>query len=183
MKIEEIPCNFVASFKVGDNLVYNCKVLCDLVEKNPDGSFNKPIILQVASILEASLLQIIVRAQNFNREGVPEISEADRQEIIGKKIDKFNTVIDVMKKYGILDALGSDIYDNLHRLRRFRNKVHIQDDINIDDISRDEIDVFSDEECSRVLALNKCVIAYLADKRKRPKHIEGYVNNLSLPTI
>ena len=91
------------------------------------GIFNKPIVLQTGSLLEAALDQIIFRAQNYNREGVPNIAEADRLAIAGKKIDKFNSIIDVMKKYKILDELGNDIYDDLHRLRKYRNKVHIQD--------------------------------------------------------
>ena len=56
-KTEEIPCNFVGQFKVGDNLVYNADVLCKLVENNDEGSFNKLVVLQVGAILEASLAQ------------------------------------------------------------------------------------------------------------------------------
>jgi hypothetical protein len=52
---EKIPCNFAGDFKVGDNLVFNCKLLCELNEVNKGGMFNKPIVLQTGSILEASL--------------------------------------------------------------------------------------------------------------------------------
>jgi hypothetical protein len=98
VKTQQIPCNFVGSFKVGDNLVFNADLLRKLTAANEDGAFNKPIVLQVGSIIEAALAEIIYRAQNFNLEGVPNISEADRAEIEGKKIDKFNSVIDVLKK-------------------------------------------------------------------------------------
>jgi hypothetical protein len=54
---------------------------------------------------------------------VPNISEADRKEIEGKKIDKLDSIIDVMKKYKVLDRLGHTIYDDFHKLRKFRNKV------------------------------------------------------------
>jgi hypothetical protein len=134
----QFPCNFVGEFKVGDNLVYNAGLLCDLSEVNESGTFNKLIVLQVGAILESVLAQIIYRAQNYNREGVPNISEADQSEIRGKKIDKFNSVIDVLKKYKVLSDLGDDIYDDLHKLRKYRNKVHIQDDIEIEGVSRDE---------------------------------------------
>ena len=80
-RTENIPCNFSGAFKVGDNLVFNCGLLCNLNEANSDGIFNKPIILQVGSIVEAALGEIIYRAQNFNREGVPSVSEADQAEI------------------------------------------------------------------------------------------------------
>jgi putative transcriptional regulator len=48
-----------------------------------------------------------------NLEGVPNIVKADRREIEAKKIDKFNTVIDILKKYKVLNALGDNIYDEL----------------------------------------------------------------------
>jgi hypothetical protein len=127
INFEEFPCNFVGSFKVGDNLAFNAGVLCKLVETNEDGLFNKLIVLQVGSIMEAALAQIIYRAQTHNREGVPNISEDDRAEIEGQKIDKFHSVIDVLKKYKVLSDLGEDIYEDLHKLRKYRNKVHIQD--------------------------------------------------------
>lgn len=81
----EIPSNFIVDFKVGDNLVYNAGVLRSLCQHNVDGSLNKLVVVQVGAIVEAALGQIIYRAQNFNREGVPHIAEADRQAIEGKK--------------------------------------------------------------------------------------------------
>lgn len=54
IETEDVPCNFVSSFKVGDNLVFNANLLCDLTEANEGGRFNKPIVLQVGAILEAS---------------------------------------------------------------------------------------------------------------------------------
>jgi hypothetical protein len=32
IKTEEIPCNFVVDFKVGDNLVFNADLLCKLTQ-------------------------------------------------------------------------------------------------------------------------------------------------------
>ena len=113
IKIEEIPCNFIGDFKVGDNLVFNADLLRKLAEANEGGVYNKAIVVQLGSIVEAALAQIIYRAQNYNREGVPNISEDDRAAIEGKKIDKFSSVIDVLRKYKVLDALGGDIYEEL----------------------------------------------------------------------
>jgi len=182
MPIEDVPCNFVGSFKVGDNLVFNSNLLCNLVDANADGSFNKPIVLQVGAMLEACLSQIIYRAQNYNREGVPNISETDRQEIEGKKVDKFAAVIDVLKKYRVLDALRMDIYDELHRLRKFRNKIHIQDNVSIPSAPRDECDLFDKDVCSWALSLNAEVIKFLSQNLSRPAHIDGYVNPLRVPS-
>ena len=68
--LHKLPCNFVGSFKVGDNIVYNADVLCKLAEANTDHRLNKMIVLQVGSILEAALSEIIFRAQNYHRDGV-----------------------------------------------------------------------------------------------------------------
>jgi Asp-tRNA(Asn)/Glu-tRNA(Gln) amidotransferase C subunit len=180
---EKIPCNFVGSFKVGDNLVFNCKLLSELTEANKDGVFNKPVVLQVGSILEAALAEIIYRAQNFSREGVSNISEADRLEIAGKKIDKLSSIIDVMKKYKILDTLGVEVYDDLHKLRKYRNKVHIQDDIEIAGVSRDEEDAFSNAICTWAIELNKRVIKHLSENLARPKELGQFVESLRVPSF
>lgn len=182
MPVEEIPCNFVGSFKVGDNLVFNSDLLCKLVEANPDSAFNKLIVLQIGSLLEACLSQIIYRAQNYNREGVPNISEADRREIEGKKVDKFASVIDVLRKYKVLDGLRADIYNDLHCLRKYRNKMHIQDSVSIPNAPRDEGVLFSNQVCSWALSLNAEVVRYLSQHLKRPPHIDGHVNPLRVPS-
>lgn len=181
MKTIEIPCNFVGSFKVGDNLVFNSQILEKLVEKNEDGIFNKLIVLHIGSILEASLAQIIYRAQHFSREGVPNISESDRAEIAGKKVDKFNSIIDVLKKYAVLDGVDGNVYDELHKLRKFRNKIHIQDDIEIEDVPRDDDAAFSDEIRDWALGLHLRVIDHLSSKLPRPKQLHVYVALLRAP--
>lgn len=181
IKTEEIPCNFVGSFKIGDNLVFNAGLLRKLSEDNADGKFNKLIVVQAGSIVEAALAQIIFRAQNFNVEGVPNISESDRAEIESKKIDKFHSIIDVLKKYKVLDALGAGIYDEFHKLRKYRNKVHIQDVIDIEGVSRDEDAAFSNEIRKWALDLNVKILKHLSDKFPRPAHLHGYVNSLLIP--
>jgi hypothetical protein len=108
--------------------------------------------------------------------------EADQREIEATKIDKFNTVIDILKKYKVLNALGDNIYDELHKLRKYRNKVHIQDNIEIDGVSRDEGDAFSDDIRTWAVGLNTKVLKYLSENLGRPKHIERYVNPLVVPS-
>jgi hypothetical protein len=180
---EKIPCNFAGDFKVGDNLVFNRKLLCELNEVNRGGVFNKLIVLQIGSILEAALGEIIYRAQNFNREGVPNISEADPLEIASKTIDKLNSIIDVMKKYKVLDSLGADVYDDLHKLRKYRNKIHIQDDIPIEGVSRDEVLAFSDAIRTWAIGLNRRVLLHVSQQYPRPKELRGFVEDLRVPSF
>jgi len=161
--------------------VFNSHVLCSLVKANEAGILNKMVVIQVASILEVALGQIIYRAQNYTLEGVPNISEADRAEIEGKKIDKLSPIIDVMKKYGALDALGRNVYEELHKLRKYRNKIHIQDKIAIAKVSPDEEIAFSDDICSWALEPNVRMLEHLNDHFPRPEHVRDFVNLLSVP--
>jgi hypothetical protein len=181
MATVEIPCNFVGSFKVGDNLRYNCELLCNLLAGNADGAFNKVIVLQVGAILEAALTQIIYRAQNFNLEGVPNIVEEDRLKIEEAKIDKFAVAIDVLRKYDVLNGLGADTYDEMHRLRKYRNKIHIQENVNIQGASLDEDVLFTLELATWALGLNRRTLQFLSENLPRPPHIHGHVGALTVP--
>src|SRR5580704_11423610 len=105
-KIEKLVCNFIGDFKVGDNLVRNADALCKLSTSNEKGIFNKLIVVQAGSIVEAALGEIIHRAQKFTQEGVPNISQDDLAAIRNKTVEPFNNIIQVMEKYNILKGLG-----------------------------------------------------------------------------
>lgn len=177
----EINCTFVGAFKVGDNLRYNCDILCALVNANDETLLGKMIVLQAGAILEAALTQIIYRAQNYNREGVPNIEEVDRRRIAESKIDKFAVAIDVLKKYAVLNGLGEGVYDELHQLRRYRNKIHIQEDVKVAGAPRDEGAIFTPDLTSSALDLNRRVLQYLSEALARPQHISDYVGSLRIP--
>jgi len=182
IEIVELECNIFGDFKVGDNACYNASLLSNLVEANEDGKFNKPISIQAASLVEVAAIQIFYRAKNFNNEGVPKIEEADRQAIAEKQIDRFAVVIDNLQKYHILDGLGDDIYDDLHKLRRFRNKIHIQADVG-HDAPKDEAKQFTSDFTNKAIGLNWKVLNYLQDNYERPTHIHGCVPPLRLPRL
>jgi hypothetical protein len=182
MKTETLHCLFIGDFKVGDNLAFNADLLCKLVESKNVASFNKLIVLQAGAIIEAALSQIIYRAQNFTREGVPNITEADRLEIENKKIERFQAIIDVMRKYKVLDHLGATPYDELDKLRKYRNKVHIQLDIPIEGVSRDEEVAFSDDVRDDALRLNVRLLRYLIERFPRPKTLDKYAREVRVPS-
>jgi hypothetical protein len=180
--IENITCRFIGDFKVGDNLVQNANALCDLSDHNEDGAFNKLMVIQAGSIVEACLHEIIYRAQNFTREGVPNISKEDRDELATKTVELFNNIINVMKKYDILKGLGADIYDELHKLRKYHNKVHIQTDVDIQGVTRDEHLAFSNDIVVWALAFAIRVIKHLNEQFPRPKELGQFAHTLSIPT-
>jgi hypothetical protein len=88
-----------------------------------------------------------------------------------------------MKKYRVLDAIGGEIYDDLYRLRKYRNKIYIQEDIPIEGVPRDEVDAFSDTIRTWAIGLNKRVPLHLSQKLARPKELHGYVGELSVPSF
>lgn len=181
IKTEKIVCKFIGDFKVGDNIARNARVLCKLSELNEDGAFNKLMLIQAGSIIEAALSEIVFRAQNFNLEGVPNISEADRAAIAKKEIERFKTLIDVMKKYKILDGLGADVYNELDTLRKYRNRVHIQNDTEVEGVPRDEGRAFNDAILKWALAFNVRILDHLNARFPRPKDLEQYAHKFEVP--
>ena len=127
-KTEQIVCNFIGDFKVGDNMLVNADALCRLRETNENGIFNKLMVVQAGSIVEAALDQIIYRARQYTTEGVPNIGDEELKKIRDTKIDRFNNIIHAMETHELLNGLGVEIYNDLHRLRKLRNRVHIQFD-------------------------------------------------------
>jgi hypothetical protein len=182
IKTKKIVCKFIGDFKVGDNIARNARVLCKLSELNEDGIFNKLMLIQAGSIMEAALGEIVFRAQNFNREGVPNISESDRAAIAKKEIERFKTLIDIMKKYKILDGLGADVYSELDELRKYRNRVHIQNDTEVEGVSRDEGRAFNDDVLYWALSFNVRVLEHLNDRFPRPKDLQEFAHKLEVPS-
>jgi hypothetical protein len=132
--------------------------------------------------VEAALQEIIYRAQNFTREGVPNISKGDRDELATKNIELFNNIINVMKKYDILKGLGADIYDELHKLRKYRNKVHIQTNVDIENVPRDEYAAFSAKTVVWALKFTVRVLNHLNKEFSRPRELEQFAHSLSIPS-
>src|SRR3981081_1789298 len=102
--IKMIACNFIGDFKVGDNMLANAAALYRLSSQNDQGVFNKLIVVQAGSIVEAALDQIIYRAQNYTKEGVPNIPADELQKIRGTTIERFNNIIEAMKARKLLDG-------------------------------------------------------------------------------
>lgn len=182
IKTEQIVCRFVGDFKVGDNIVLNAEVLCKLSKLNEGGIFNKLLLIQAGSIMEAALFEIIYRTQNFHREGVPEISEEDRVAISKKEIERFKAAIDVMRKYHLLDGAGIDVYDELERLRKYRNRVHIQNDTEVEDAPREENRAFNDKVTFWALNFNVRILKYLNERYPRPEALQRYAHEIFVPS-
>jgi hypothetical protein len=179
--IENIKCNFIGDFKVGDNILVNGTALCRLSSTNEGSTFNKLMVVQAGSIVEASLDQIIYRAQNYTKESVPNIPAEALKKIRDTEIERFNNIIQAMKTNKILDGLGATIYDDLHRLRELRNRVHIQFDDKPKDLGRNDHDAFTDKNVTWSLALCIKVLKHLVDKYPRPEALGVFAHDVSIP--
>ena len=174
-------CNFIGDFKIGDNIVANGKALCRLSATNENNTFNKLIVVQAGSIVEAALDQIIYRAQNHTREGVPNIPADDLKKIRATEIERFNNIIQAMKTHKLLDGLGRTIYDDLHRLRKLRNRVHIQFDDEPEQLGRDDHQAFSEREVVWSLSLCIRVLKHLGEHFPRPESLSVFEHEVSIP--
>jgi hypothetical protein len=179
--VEKITCNFIGDFKVGDNILANAEALCRLSATNEKGVFNKLMVVQAGSIVEAALDQIIYRAQNYTKEGVPNIPDDELKKIRDTTINRFNNIIEAMKARKLLDGIGGTIYDDLHRLRELRNRIHIQFDDKPAKLSRDDHEAFTDKEVVWSLALCIGVLKYLGKQFPRPKDLDAFTPEVSIP--
>jgi hypothetical protein len=181
-KVETITCNFVGDFKVGDNILRNGEALCRLSATNEKEVFNKLMVVQAGSIVEAALDQIIYRAQNYTKEGVQNIPDADLKKIRDTKIERFNNIIQAMERHKLLDGLGDDIYKQLHLLRQYRNRVHIQFDDEPADVDRDDHNAFADKTVAWALALCVSVLTHLGERFPRPANLAQFAHSVAIPT-
>ena len=130
MNVTTINSGFIGIFKVGDNINTNLSMLRELykldTERNP--IFNKIKIVTITSIIEAVLFDFFYRAKNFTIEGIKNIPGEVLNYFKLKKITKFESYIRSAEKHGLFDPCGVEIYNNLHDLRKLRNRVHIQNE-------------------------------------------------------
>lgn len=180
-EIETITCKFIGDFKVGDNILAGAAALCRLRDENEDGVFNKLIVVQAGSILEAALDQIIYRAQEYVREGVPNIPTDDLEKIRSTRIERFNNIIQAIRGYNLLNGLDENICDELDRLRQLRNRIHIQFDDKPEDLGRDDSDAFTSHTVDWALGLCIKILVYLSEQYPRPANLAAFAHDISIP--
>ena len=88
-----ITSSFWGDFKTGDNVAYNLKALNALYADETNTEFLiKPIIIQIVSITEATMYDFIFRVKNHTVEGVPLISDEDKEKIRKKNFEQKTTI-------------------------------------------------------------------------------------------
>jgi hypothetical protein len=88
-----------------------------------------------------------------------------------------------MEDYKILEGFGADIYEELHKLRKYRNKVHIQGTVEIEGASKDESVAFSKDVVAWALGFCSRVLKQLNERFPRPRHVQLYAREASIPAV
>ena len=122
----------MGNFKIGDNIVYNFKILAVLYSNFQKGTDEerlllcKPIILINTSIIEAILFDFHRKAKGFTREKIVNLTD-DVIEFFGsEKKDLLDKYIRNAKDKNLFQICGEDFYEGLDILRHLRNRIHIQ---------------------------------------------------------
>jgi len=131
----EVNSSFIGEFKSGDNLVYNLAILQVLYDAykstDPDRRvlLTKPIVFQIACVVEAVLVDLALRILQHTREGVPALTP-EKLAKVRKKVDKsqehlgFRRVISIFAETNVFDE-EPQFYERLVNLSTLRNRVHI----------------------------------------------------------
>jgi hypothetical protein len=165
--------NFIGSFKIGDNIIYNLNslnILYSLYQKikEEDKPFLlKPMITQIAFIIEAVLYDFRGRARSHTREKSLNIEQNLISTFQEKTNDQFNFLIDQARKHKIFNDDTNLICEKLNKLRLVRNRVHIQNKEN--QFPRDEFDVFTLDTLKEAEFLLKYILQYMVENHPRPK--------------
>lgn len=100
-----LKSDFIANFKLGDNINYNLKILNALYENYESADVYKktllikPIILIIMSVIEAILYDFHYRAKWYTREGISNLSEDILLILRSKRIDDLGKYIAAAKKH------------------------------------------------------------------------------------
>ncbi|NLT77546.1 MAG: hypothetical protein GXX98_13575 [Planctomycetes bacterium] len=129
-----IQSHFMGSFKLGDNINHNLRILTLLYQFQSQVGIGekqvlcKPIVVFIASICEAVLADLHMRIRLYTLEGVKNVALDVMDHIRSKKIDEFGKYIASARKHDFFDAGDTSFYEALDRLRKLRNRIHIQND-------------------------------------------------------
>lgn len=117
--------------------------------------------------------------KTYTNEGVQGVTTSVLEYVRGKKIDKFELYISSAKKHSLLGPKDDDIYGELDKLRKLRNRVHIQNDKNY--LDANDSQAFSrGRQISSEKVMEK-LFKKMASDHPRPDAATGFVNDFQLP--
>lgn len=181
-----LPANFIGSYKIGDNINYNLRALNVLydfknstAENNKKELLSKPIIICMASIVEAILYDFHLRIKIFTIEGVNNLAKDVIDYIRNKEIDEFEKLIASAKKHNLFGVIDDKFYEKLDFLRQIRNRVHIQNKKRL--LPADEHEVFTENNIELAELILEKIIKTMVLKFSRKIENSNYVSDFILP--
>jgi len=177
-----VKVNFLNTFKIGDNINFNLKILkilYECYEKLPEGrKLIKPIVIINTSIAEAILYDFIVnRIKRPNRTEILffEIYSA----LQNKNLHKFEHYITQAEKYDFFELKDTNFYDAMRSLSNKRNRIHIQNEgweepYNESEVFNEKLKILSEKVLEKILDT-------MALKYPRREEYHGYVEDFELP--
>jgi hypothetical protein len=184
----EVNSSFIGEFKSGDNIVYNLAILQVLYDAYDATAterrvlLTKPIVFQIACVVEAVLVDLALRILQHTREGVPSLTP-EKLAKVRKRVEKsqehlgFRRVISIFAESDVFNA-DPEFYSRLVELSTLRNRVHISNRKHME--PADEGDLFL--EGAKVEAERLCeeLVRKCASTFARGPHIK-YVKPLRFP--
>lgn len=114
---------FFWDFKRMDNVVYNYRIIENLVLNNSE-LIVKPVVILTISMIECILYDFLTRVKQHVNEKVSGLTDDEVKSIKGKDLpNALNNYIELCKKHKIFT---DEIHNMLCKFCEIRNRVHIQ---------------------------------------------------------
>ena len=176
----KIENNFIWDFCISDNIFYNFQTLQLLYKYCETGNklLYKPIIIILASIIEAVFFDFFQRINNYVDEYLPNLSEEEIGYIQNKESNRFSAYAEVFKKKKVFGS-NSEYYSNLEKLIKLRNRIHIQNEKG--ERPEKEKNVFSSRNKKLAEKIIEYTLKFMSQNYYRPKYLEEHLKDFELP--
>jgi len=179
--MQKYSSSFIGSFKTGDNIAYNLEVLSRLhkqykkMSKEDKKYIIKPMLLTMASIIEAIMYDFRYRAKNFTREGVDSLTDEIINDMRDGKKDELDKLIAMYEKHNLFMQVPK-FYEDLREIKNFRNRIHIQNTKNYKPLR--EIELFTTDNLKVTAFYLEYIVRFMAINHSRNKN---FVEDFKLP--
>lgn len=195
----QIKADFIGDFALGDAIHQNLIILTKLYEAKAPSNvgdapledqghfFNKPIIMQIASICEAVLHDFFKRCKEHTREGSVRIDPAVLLEIqrLQEVKVQFGPLLKLIDRHEVFQTQRyayPEFMDELSTLRNLRDRIHIALFRKPETgLPRNEFEAFSDAQVVGAEKVLEFILKVLAANHIRPEHARGFVGSFMLP--
>lgn len=183
---------FVWNFKHGDNIMYNLKILDSLYRAKREAGnnqlFNKPITIQIVSIVEAILIDFLTRIDQAthhlpggidprtlnlikadiekDKKAVKIEDELGERIYTRRKMYHFKQIVKILEEHEILGPKEDKIYKLLSKFADMRNRVHIENYHR--NLEASECHVFTQQRLSDLEQILSEVWVKMTTEFKRP---------------